>query len=106
MGAILTALVQLVPLVTSTVSRLLAARASAQGQTDAESLRDALAMIPETDRMQLATIEKALAKKGTVGRPSKKALAEAAEQQQTIPSKAEVKQIIDLWQTVYDNLPG
>ena len=105
MGAILTALVQLVPLVTSTVSRLLAARASAQGQTDAESLRDALAMIPETDRMQLATIEKALAKKGTVGRPSKKALAEAAEPV-TIPSKAEVKQIIDLWQTVYDNLPG
>jgi hypothetical protein len=63
MAGILAIFSQLLPLVTSTISRIIAERGAAQGKSDGEILRETEAMIPQTAQMHLNTIAKALAKK-------------------------------------------
>lgn len=70
MAAILAALAQLLPLITSTVTRIIAERGAAQGKSDGEILREAEAMIPVTAQRHLATLAKALARKAAQASPT------------------------------------
>lgn len=107
MASVLALLAQLLPLITSTIGRVIAERGAAQGKSDGEILRETEAMVPKTSQMQIATMARALAKKAQLeGGVSAKRGAIALPSVENLTARQQVQRMIEILEKVRDGMPA
>lgn len=99
--ALVTQIIGLVPTLLGSFERFITERDEAQGESEGESLREALVMTAETKQQFAETLAKARAKLGASARLAAKPLAVAG----APPLRAQVRQLIELLQQVEAGLP-